>query len=118
MTPGNGLEKHTACESDRMRVLVIAERGITLDKSFIEQQVNTTVSINSEPTEDGVAIYTCGQPDPPVEWADSVILVGECSAELAKEPSARINREDDVLGTLVSMLQTLQDTEVEMADSE
>lgn len=101
-----------------MKVLVIVERGIQLDKAFIEQQVNTTVSVNSMPSDEGVAIFTCGQANPPFQWADSVILVGECSAEFEKEPNAMIDRNDDVLGILVSMLQTLQDTEVETADSE
>lgn len=80
--------------------------------------MNTIVNVNSTPQDEGVAIYTCGQPNPPFEWADSFILVGECSAEFEREPNTKIDGNEDVLGILVSMLQTLQDTEVETADSE
>jgi hypothetical protein len=101
-----------------VRVLVIVERGINIDTSFIEEQVNTVVSVNSTPQEEGVALFTCGQANPPYDWAESFILIGECTDSFEKDPTATINANEDVLGTLVSMLQTLQDAEVETAGTE
>lgn len=101
-----------------MRVLLIVQRGLTIDKEFLADQANTIVTQNSVPSDVGVAIWTCGQPDPPFEWAETIIQIGECLMEGDMQPDTVINAQDDFNGQLVSMVQTLQDSEIEVPDTE
>jgi hypothetical protein len=91
---------------------------VSIDKTFIEEQVNTVVTQNTVPEDVGVAIWVCGQANPPFDWAEQFIQVGECAVESEQNPSAVIDAQGDVLGELTSILQTLQDSEVDMPDTE
>lgn len=100
-----------------MKILVIADQDLKIDKSYISNVLKEEVTLNSV-SQDGVSIFECGTPIPQEEW-DWIGLVGTCNAPMEIEPEVEIPLSDDPVGNLITALAAvLENMDVDESESE
>jgi hypothetical protein len=100
-----------------VKVLVVQNKEVNLDQSIIADQTKEVVKKNSLPEDEGIAIYDCGKGDTPWEWAEQVIQVGECLADMPMPPSVIIQADGDAEMQLILYIQDILNGEVEQEDT-
>lgn len=85
-----------------MKILVILDQEVKIDKNFLMNQLKEEVTVNSV-SQDGISLFECGTTIPKEEW-DEVLMVGVCNAPMEINVEVEIPLEEDPVGNLITAL--------------